>query len=248
MSYFKNFPTIVYSFDTGNLVNTFIMTDILRRVRADDVNIANVLSYDEYDIGDDETPEILADKLYGDPALHWVILISNEILDPRWDWPLPVQSLQNVIARKYGMGNEFGVHHYENTTGDTVYYRVYTGTASASATSAGSSISITGTDTAWSTELYTGLTIRFGVTTTSYTVTRINSNTSISVSGSAITTGGIVNATVLNNNSVTGSVTAITNTDYETLQNESRRRIRLLKPEYVPQFVQNFTGILNNGQ
>jgi len=248
VSYFKNFPTIVYSFDTGNLVSTFAMTDILRRVRADDVNVANVLSYDEYDIGDDETPEILADKLYGDPTLHWVILISNEILDPRWDWPLPVQSLQNFIINKYGVDNQYSVHHYENTSGDTVYYRVYTGTASASATSAGSSISITGSDTAWLTQFYTGLTIRFGTTTTSYTVTRLHSNTSIAVSGSAITTGGIANTTVLNNNSVTGSVTPVTNTDYETLQNESRRRIRILKPEYVPQFVRTFTGILNNGQ
>lgn len=117
--YFENFPLINYSLDGG--VTGFTMTDIFRRVVAQTQNILTATSYDEYDIQDGETPEILADKFYNDTKLYWVILVANEILDPRYDWPLPQQSLNAFITDKYGAGNENTVHHYVNSDGDWVH-------------------------------------------------------------------------------------------------------------------------------
>lgn len=246
MSYFKNFPQIYYSFSTGLTITSFVMTDILRRVKADANNILTSTAYDEYDIKDGETPEIIADQIYNNPDYHWVVLVANEIIDPRYDWPLTVLQLQRYLTEKYGAGNENAAHHYENSNGDTVYYKVYTGTVAGTTTSAGSSIGITGTGTAFLSELRTGNTIRFGTTTTAYTITALNNNTNIAVSGNAIT-GTFSGRIFVDNNSYSSNIYTVTNAAYEDAMNEHKRRIKLIKPEFLPQFVRNFVGILNNG-
>jgi hypothetical protein len=92
----------------------------------------------------------------------------------------------------------------------------------------------------------TGVTVRFNASTTAYTVVAINSNTSLTLSGSAITSA-IIAGSMINNNSYLGSKTAITNTDYEIELNEAKRRIKIIKPEFVAVFVERFTGLLNDG-
>ena len=78
----------------------------------------NYSVYDEYDIQDGETPEILSSKIYGNSEYHWLILHMNEIIDPRYDWPLSTFNLIKYCQSKYTNIN--GTHHYENTTGDWV--------------------------------------------------------------------------------------------------------------------------------
>jgi hypothetical protein len=117
--YFRNFPEIRYSLDDGD--TSFIITDFFRRVRADQRNIASSLAYDEYDIRENETPEILADKLYNDSTLHWIILLVNDIIDPRWDWPLDTTVFTDYVGTKYGLSNLNALHHYENDRGDVVH-------------------------------------------------------------------------------------------------------------------------------
>lgn len=248
MSYFNNFPRILYTFSTGIAVDAFVMTDITRRVKINDFNIQNALSYDEYDIVDGETPEIISDKIYNTPDYHWTILIANEIIDPRYDWPLSVNALKNYIETKYGAANINAVHHYENTSGDTIYFRSYTGTVNAGITAGGSSISVTGTGTAFTTELLTtGVAVRFNSSLSSFTVVAINSNTSITISGGAIT-AALNAATMIDNLSFTGVKTSVTNTEYEERLNEAKRRIRIVKPEFMGQFTETFVGILNDGR
>ena len=99
--YFENFPLISYSLDEG--VSSFVMTDFFRRVKADANSILGSSAYYEYQLADGDTPEILAHKLYGDPNLHWVILITNETIDPRFDWAQTQNSLTNYIRDKYGV-------------------------------------------------------------------------------------------------------------------------------------------------
>ena len=243
--YFENFPLINYSLDNG--ISSFVMTDFFRRVKADANSILGSSAYYEYQLADGDTPEILAHKLYGDPNLHWVILITNETIDPRFDWAQTEISLTNYVRDKYGAANVNAAHHYENTSGDTVYYRAFTGTVDVAATSsAGSSIAVVGTGTAFTTEvLSTAFAVRFGTTTTAYTVITVNSNTSITVSGAAVT-AAVVGKTMIDNFSYSSTVTRVTNTEYEQAINETRRTIRVIKPQYVPRFIESFIGILNN--
>ena len=62
---------------------------------------------------------MLADKLYGDPNLHWIIMYVNGITDRYHQWPLTTPQFLAFINDKYS--NPDGTHHYEitQTSGDT---------------------------------------------------------------------------------------------------------------------------------
>ena len=77
--YFANFPSIVYD-ATGNF-DFKVVTNLLRRVALRQKVRDNTLIFDTYDVGNGETPEILADKLYGESELHWIILLLNNIVN-----------------------------------------------------------------------------------------------------------------------------------------------------------------------
>jgi hypothetical protein len=56
----------------------------------------------------------------------------------------------------------------------------------------------------------------------------------------------VVGKTMIDNFSYSSTVTRVTNTEYEQAINETRRTIRVIKPQYVPRFIESFIGILNN--
>jgi len=242
--YFENFPVIEYSLDQG--VSSFAMTDFFRRVKADVNSILGSSAYYEYELTDGETPEIVAHKLYGDSNLHWVILITNETLDPRFEWVQTKTALTAYIKDKYGADKVNAAHHYENSSGDTVYYKVFTGTVNIAAGTSFTSIAVIGTNTLFTTEvLSTSFGVRFGTTTSSYSVLAVNSNTSLTIAGLPIVTP-VVGQVMIDNYSYSSTVTRITNTEYEEAINEARRTIKVVKPQYVPRFIESFIGILNN--
>jgi hypothetical protein len=166
--YFASFPQISYTLDGGD--TGFVITDIFRRVVTRDENLVTALSYDEYDVVDDETPEIVAHRVYNNAELHWIVLVVNNIIDPRYDWPLSTRSLAKFVEQKYGIGNDTDIHHYVNADGDIVH--------------------------------------------SSYTA---------------------------------GPITSVTNYEYEDQLNDTKRRIKLLKPQYVESFVSNFERTMRNG-
>ena len=115
--YFTNFPFIVY--DSVGDGNFKIVTNLLKRVALRTKVRTNTLLYDTYDVKEGETPEMIADKLYDDPELHWVILFVNNITDRYHQWPMNFGQFNAFIADKYS--NVDAVHHYEvsQTSGDT---------------------------------------------------------------------------------------------------------------------------------
>jgi hypothetical protein len=115
--YFANFPLIVY--DSVGDGNFKIVTNLLKRVALRAKVRTNTLLYDTYDVKEGETPEMIADKLYDDPELHWVILFVNNITDRYHQWPMNFGQFNTFIADKYS--NIDAVHHYEisQTSGDT---------------------------------------------------------------------------------------------------------------------------------
>lgn len=66
---------------------------------------------------DGETPEIVAEKVYGNPEYHWIIMLVNERFDYLADYPLTYDALLKYVEDKYGAGNENATHHYINTDG-----------------------------------------------------------------------------------------------------------------------------------
>ena len=115
--YFSNFPLIIYD-SVGN-GNFKIVTNLMKRVAMRTKVRTNTLLFDTYDVKEGETPEMIADKLYDDPQLHWVVLFVNNITDRYHQWPMNFGQFNAFIDDKYTDIN--AVHHYEiaQTSGDT---------------------------------------------------------------------------------------------------------------------------------
>ena len=115
--YFEDFPKFAYDFDIAGEKKVLLITDITRNVRFRKELLANISLWDEYDIVDDETPEIIAEKIYGNANYHWIIMLLNERFDYIADFPLSYPKLVRYVEDKYGQANINAAHHYENTSG-----------------------------------------------------------------------------------------------------------------------------------
>ena len=165
--YFGHFPLIQY--DSVGDGKFKLVTNLLKRVAVRSKVKTNVLVFDTYDVKSGETPEMIADKLYNDPELHWVVLLMNDITDRYHQWPLTENQFIAHINDKYD--NVDATHHYEisQTSGDT--------------------------------------TIKIDIGT---------------------------------DNSDHSGATAITNYEYEVARQDEMRKIRLLDPTYIEQFVDEY--------
>ena len=113
MSYFDRFPLMAYRIKEGDPLK--LMPQIIKRVKLRATSKKGFLIFDKYDVKYGENPEDIATKLYGDPTLHWVILMVNDITDRFYQWPMTQPQFAEFLKDKYGAGNEDGVHHYEIT-------------------------------------------------------------------------------------------------------------------------------------
>ena len=105
--YFANFPLIPYD-SVGN-GNFKVVTNLLKRVAIRSKVRTNTALYDTYDVKEGETPEILADMMYNDAELHWVILLVNDITDRYHQWPKNTNQFLAYINDKYS--NVDATHH-----------------------------------------------------------------------------------------------------------------------------------------
>jgi len=176
--YFDTFPVIIYdSVGQGNYKD---VTNLLRRVAMRSKVKSNALIFDTYDVKEGETPEMIADKLYDDPQLHWIVLLLNDITDRYHQWPMSTPQFLAFINDKYD--NVDDVHHYTiaQSSGDTdTKIEVYKNSA-----------------------LYTG------------------------------------------DSDFYASASTVTNFEYEENQQDEKRKIRLLDPKYINQFVTEFKSIM----
>ena len=113
MAYFSRFPLMVY--DVKNNDNYKLLPDILRRVKIRQKINSSTMLFDKYDVKEGERPEDIAFKYFGDPELHWIILMTNDVTDRYYQWPMSQPQFAEYLTDKYGAGNEDGVHHYEIT-------------------------------------------------------------------------------------------------------------------------------------
>lgn len=107
--YFSKFPSVNYTKANSN-TQYDVVTDATIRVSFSKEIKENYVIYEEYDIKEGETPEIVAFKYYENAQYHWIILMINDIIDPRFEWPLNNQQLNDYVAAKYD--NPEGTHHY----------------------------------------------------------------------------------------------------------------------------------------
>ena len=102
-------------YDVKNNDNYKLLPDILRRVKLRTSIRGSSMLFDTYDVRNGERPEDIAFKWFGDAQLHWVILMTNNVTDRYYDWPMNDVQFQEFLTDKYGAGSEDAIHHYEIT-------------------------------------------------------------------------------------------------------------------------------------
>ena len=75
--YFKQFPKIGYSFDLSERGKITAVTNIFTRFKIKETVLNNAYALYKYQYEDNDTPEIVSYKEYGDPQYHWVIAAVN---------------------------------------------------------------------------------------------------------------------------------------------------------------------------
>lgn len=218
MNYFNTLPRIATIDYSGNAI---VLTNLMIRAEIIPSLLNNPLLFYSYDVKNDDTPEIIASKYYGDPYRYWIVLFANQLIDPQWNWPMNSNLLTNYIVEKYKSEAAAALAIPVNTITDTQVI-VYT-----QSTIKNYVKTISTTD---STSLETE-------TTDYYLDLNTYNNTMESEEVRNFTTGA----------QVTEIITKSTQTiyDYEISLNESRRSINLVNSSYVSSFESQFYSLMN---
>lgn len=224
--YFQNFPYTYYSLD--DVATTQIVTNISLRVRLSDELKNNFSLFDKYDIKDGETPEILADKFYSNPQLHWIILHTNDILDPRFDWPLTTNNLVLFAQGKYNNVN--APHHYVDANSIITNANVYLNSSSQFTNFNNNDVivNVTNNGTGVITKLQSYSNIIVTVTDGGF------------ITGDKITLSSNANANANITSTSIISGTPVTNLQYEDTVNDTKRKINILKNQYIDSVINDF--------
>tara|TARA_B100001989_G_C24416905_1_gene401998 strand:- start:57 stop:686 length:630 start_codon:yes stop_codon:yes gene_type:complete len=114
--YFSITPNILYDekpieypFSSSDRV---VAKNFFRRYKLNDDIFSYAVFFNKYAIKDGERPDILAQKIYGNQYYDWVILLTNNLVNAQYDWPLSNYDLVKVLEKEYDDPyNE--IHHYE---------------------------------------------------------------------------------------------------------------------------------------
>ena len=195
MAYFQELPNISYPSllpRSNKAEDRIIVKNIFKRAKLrDDVEQA-ITAFNYYQIEDGMRPDMVAERLYNDPELDWVILTSNNITNIRDQWPLSHNDLYEHMLEKYGSETNIqGINHYETRQVLDEYNRVV---------------------------VPAGLEVDFN-----FTFSYMNfSNTIVTVN----------------------PVVPLTHYEYEVRLNEEKRRIKVLRPEYLNTYISEHREIM----
>ena len=99
--YFDKFPKVAYDINNTLYSTREAVTNIFFRLGIMRQALQNSDAYYVYDIGEGDTPEIVAEKVYGDSGAGWLILYANQMIDPQFDWYLDYEQFNKYVASKY---------------------------------------------------------------------------------------------------------------------------------------------------
>ena len=116
MAYFKHLPEIEYVNRFRNTKSNdekTVAKNLFRRPKVREDIASFVSAFERYIIVEGERPEQIAQKVYGNPELDWVIIMTNNIIDMYSDWPMPNSELNRYLENKYTEEELLEIHHYE---------------------------------------------------------------------------------------------------------------------------------------
>ena len=119
-NYFSQLPDFEYVNRTedGKRISDYTkVKNLFKRGKLREDIFQDTTVFEQYQIQGDDRPDNVAQKVYGDSSLDWVVLLSNNIINIYEEWPLPQASFDEYIIEKYSMNYNTlynGIHHYES--------------------------------------------------------------------------------------------------------------------------------------
>jgi len=249
--YFKEFPVFLYDFKYGDFeTKTHIVKDITRNVRFRKEVLDNIAVFDEYDIMDGDTPEIVAERVYGDPEYHWILMLANQRYDYLSDWPLTDNNC--ISAAKAIFNPTITATSWVYSSGKITVTAPLHGILVSPTTT----VTVTGGALSLTT---TGSTVT--VPNGTFTVTEVTENTfKFAISYVPIVTSGTTltiettnrenyihhyeNAAGFVVNSGTAGAVSVTNLIWFQNNNEAKRRIKLISPRIINIILNDYKDLL----
>ena len=97
--FFKNHPKVSYDLNKDNTpIN--VQNPLVRFIYKEALKDKATWYY-THDIAPGQSLQFIAEKYYGDSSLDWVILISNNILNVRDEWPMNQYDFKRYKNIKY---------------------------------------------------------------------------------------------------------------------------------------------------
>lgn len=249
--YFSAFPKIFYDFPNYSGDDTFlqVLTDITANVRVRKAVLEDITLYDEYDMMEGDTPEIVAERLYGNAQYHWIIMLANQRYDYLADFPLSSVELEEHIKDKYGADNIYAVHHYEKDgiideatatmkIPNSVIKSLKVNDFIAAHPTANARI----TAIDYNTHI-ANLRMDYGRFADGMIVTASGVRFDKSLNTNVF--GSLLNFTIPTNGfAVNEAYTPITNYQYEVNENEKKRRIKIISPRLIEQILREYKELM----
>ena len=116
MGYFNYVPDFNYvDRNEGSQLGDYTrVKNLFRRIKLREDVFQDITLFEKYSIRGDDRPDNVANLIYGDPQLDWLVLISNNIINIQTEWPIPQLSFDAFLLDKYGTYEKLNaVHHYE---------------------------------------------------------------------------------------------------------------------------------------
>jgi len=92
--FFRDFPNITY--------NNIDVKNILANVKLNSLVQVTAEAFYPYTLKDGDKPWMIANDYYGRPDLHWLVYMSNNIVDPYYEWFMDTTEFEAFLKAKYG--------------------------------------------------------------------------------------------------------------------------------------------------
>ena len=117
MGYFRELPNILYQsplLHKNSSADYISIKNLFRRAKLYDYLNDNVSIFNKFVIGDGDRPDTIAESLYNDSSLDYVVVLVAGITNINHEWPLQDFQVYDYALQKYGTESKmFENHHYE---------------------------------------------------------------------------------------------------------------------------------------
>ena len=116
-SYFDLVPNFDYvsRLPDAKISDYIRVKNFFRRVTLREDIFQDLTFFTKYSVLGDDRPDNVANKLYENPSLDWVILLANNITHIPTEWPMPQNDFDRFLLDKYDNYDTIynGVHHHQ---------------------------------------------------------------------------------------------------------------------------------------